>query len=180
MDDWEGRDAAATRGEDPWRDVLASEWGGPDAVTAPGGTAAPAGREPPEAAAMGVPVPRPPGTAADGERRPSAAEVYLEVQRSPAFQEVRGRYRRFVGPATLAFLTWYLGYVVAATAAPGLMSRPVLGAVNVAMVAGLGQFATTFALAWAYARHARVHRDRAALDLRWETQQMTREARVDR
>ncbi|MFF5505763.1 DUF485 domain-containing protein [Streptomyces roseolus] len=107
---------------------------------------------------------------------PGAAGIYLEVQRSPAFQEVRRRYRRFVLPATLAFLLWYLAYVVAATAAPGLMARPVAGAVNVAMVAGLGQFLTTFLLTWAYARHARLRRDRAALELRWDTQEMTRGA----
>ncbi|MFC9796496.1 DUF485 domain-containing protein [Streptomyces sp. NPDC057695] len=123
------------------------------------------------------------GAAGDGladavprQRVPSAAEIYLEVQRSPAFQEVRSRYRRFVFPAALAFLLWYLAYVVAATAAPGLMARPVAGAVNVAMVAGLGQFLTTFLLTWAYARHARLRRDRAALDLRWDTQEMTRGA----
>ncbi len=107
---------------------------------------------------------------------PGTAGVYLEVQRSPAFQEVRRRYRRFAFPATLAFLLWYLAYVVAATAAPGLMARPVAGAVNVAMVAGLGQFLTTFLLTWAYARHARLRRDRAALELRWDTQEMTRGA----
>ncbi|MFJ5711894.1 MULTISPECIES: DUF485 domain-containing protein [unclassified Streptomyces] len=107
---------------------------------------------------------------------PGAAGIYLEVQRSPAFQEVRRRYRRFAFPATLAFLVWYLAYVVAATAAPGLMARPVAGAVNVAMIAGLGQFLTTFLLTWAYARHARLRRDRAALELRWDTQEMTRGA----
>jgi uncharacterized membrane protein (DUF485 family) len=89
------------------------------------------------------------------------------VQRSAAFQEVRSRYRRFVVPAVLAFLAWYLAYVVAAITAPGLMARPVAGAVNAAMVAGLAQFLTTFMLTWAYARHARLRRDRAALDLRW-------------
>ncbi|MFE2558224.1 DUF485 domain-containing protein [Streptomyces sp. NPDC059352] len=115
-------------------------------------------------------------TAVPRQRDPGAAEIYLEVQRSPAFQEVRRRYRRFVFPATLAFLLWYLAYVVAATAAPGLMARPVAGAVNVAMVAGLGQFLTTFLLTWAYARHARLRRDRAALELRWDTQEMTRGA----
>ncbi|MCX5393670.1 DUF485 domain-containing protein [Streptomyces sp. NPDC006482] len=113
-------------------------------------------------------------TAVPRQRVPGAAEIYLEVQRSPAFQEVRRRYRRFVLPATLAFLLWYLAYVVAATAAPGLMARPVAGAVNVAMVAGLGQFVSTFLLTWAYARHARLRRDRAALELRWDTQEMTR------
>ncbi|MFJ9622395.1 DUF485 domain-containing protein [Streptomyces sp. NPDC101181] len=112
--------------------------------------------------------------AAEPDQTPGAAEIYLEVHRSPAFREVRRRYRRFVVPAALAFLLWYLAYVVAATTAPGLMARPVAGAVNVAMVAGLGQFLSTFLLTWAYARHARLRRDRAALDLRWETQEMTR------
>ncbi|ROQ34828.1 uncharacterized membrane protein (DUF485 family) [Streptomyces sp. PanSC19] len=153
VDRQEGRDATAMAVDDPWYDATASGWGGEATAGAPGD-----GR--PGA------VPR--------QRVHSAAEIYLEVQRSPAFQEVRGRYRRFVFPATLAFLLWYLAYVVAATVAPGLMARPVAGAVNVAMVAGLGQFLTTFLLTWAYARHARLRRDRAALELRWDTQEMTR------
>lgn len=107
----------------------------------------------------------------------SAAEIYREVRAGAAFQEVRGRYRRFVVPACALFLTWYLAYVVAATTAPTLMARPVFGPVNVALLAGLGQFASTFVLTWAYARHARLRRDRLALDLRWETQQLTRGAR---
>jgi uncharacterized membrane protein (DUF485 family) len=82
-----------------------------------------------------------------------------------------------VVPAVAGFLTWYVGYVVTATTAPGLMARPVAGAVNVAMLAGLGQFLTTFLLAWAYARHARLRRDRAALELRWNTQELARGAR---
>ncbi|WP_328947052.1 DUF485 domain-containing protein [Streptomyces sp. NBC_00250] len=139
--------------DDPWNDATAS---GRDERTGAGG---------PGDGRPGA-VPR--------QRVHSAAEIYLEVQRSPAFQEVRSRYRRFVFPAALAFLLWYLAYVVAATAAPGLMARPVAGVVNVAMVAGLGQFLTTFLLTWAYARHARLRRDRAALELRWDTQEMTR------
>ncbi|MFF3733523.1 DUF485 domain-containing protein [Streptomyces sp. NPDC002476] len=142
--------------DDPWYDTLAPGWGESDGA----GRLAPAG----------PPVP------AASHRGNSAAEIYLEVQRSRAFQEVRRRYRRFVLPATLAFLTWYLAYVVVAISEPGLMSRPVAGAVNVAMVAGLGQFLTTFLLTWAYARHARLRRDRAALELRWKTQEMTRKA----
>lgn len=106
-------------------------------------------------------------------------DVYLEVQRSAAFQEVRSRYRRFVVPAVAGFFLWYVAYVVAATSAPALMARPVAGAVNVAMVAGLGQFLTTFLLTWAYARHARLRRDRAALELRWDTQELTRGVRGD-
>ncbi|OKK22789.1 hypothetical protein AMK16_06970 [Streptomyces sp. CB00455] len=138
MDKHDGRDAGTIRLDDPWYDALAVGWG--------------------EGGAEETSPPRP---------APGASDIYLEVQRSAAFQEVRSRYRRFVVPATAGFFLWYVAYVVAATTAPGLMARPVAGAVNVAMLAGLGQFLSTFLLTWAYARHARLRRDRAALDLRW-------------
>ncbi|MDI3418792.1 DUF485 domain-containing protein [Streptomyces luteolus] len=165
MDKHEDRDAGKVRlsdpGEldDPWQDALASGWGELESAGAPA-----------------APVPQARGAAQDGPGTPteSAADIYLEVQRSPAFQEVRRRYRRFVVPACVAFFVWYVAYVVAATAAPELMARPVAGSVNVAMVAGLGQFLSTFLLTWAYARHARLRRDRLALELRWETQELTR------
>ncbi|MFF9105847.1 DUF485 domain-containing protein [Streptomyces rubrogriseus] len=147
------------RYDDPWYDALASGWGE---------SAGPASPEPT------VPPMRRKATA---EPPRAAADVYLEVQRSEAFQEVRSRYRRFVVPAVAGFFLWYVAYVVAATSAPALMARPVAGAVNVAMVAGLGQFLTTFLLTWAYARHARLRRDRAALELRWDTQELTRGVR---
>ncbi|TSB30076.1 DUF485 domain-containing protein [Streptomyces benahoarensis] len=99
-------------------------------------------------------------------------EVYCTVQGSAAFQEVRRRYRGFVIPATVLFLGWYLAYVITAPVAPHLMACPVVGALNVALLAGLGQFLTTFLLAWVYARHARIHRGAAALEIRWETQEL--------
>ncbi|WNI18415.1 DUF485 domain-containing protein [Actinacidiphila sp. ITFR-21] len=104
--------------------------------------------------------------------------VYLEVQHSEDFQHVRDRYRRFVFPAVAGFVGWYLLYVVAATTAPGLMGYRLAGELNVALAAGLAQFASTFLLTWAYARHARVHRDRAALDLRWTLATRTGQERV--
>ncbi|WP_217246347.1 DUF485 domain-containing protein [Streptomyces sp. AC602_WCS936] len=148
--------------DDPWYDALASGWGESAGAGAPEPVAVPPMRA--------EPAPAPPRDAAD---------VYLEVQRSAAFQEVRSRYRRFVVPAVAAFFAWYIAYVVTATTAPELMARPVAGAVNVAMLAGLGQFLTTFLLTWAYARHARLRRDRAALELRWDTQELTRGVRGD-
>ncbi|MEU6509676.1 DUF485 domain-containing protein [Streptomyces sp. NPDC046942] len=153
-----GKSSRDTAHEDPWYDALASGWGELDGA----GMSAPV-----------VPSPR------DDRSGPGvrARDVYVEVQRSAAFQEVRSRYRRFVVPGVVVFLVWYIGYVVAATAAPELMARPVAGALNVGMLAGLGQFLTTFLLTWAYARHARLRRDRAALELRWDTQELTREVR---
>ncbi|MET9362390.1 DUF485 domain-containing protein [Streptomyces sp. NPDC006632] len=146
MEKQEGRDLAAARIDDPWHDALASGWDERDG-----------------AVAASVPAQQRAGE----DERLSPSEIYLEVHRSAAFQEVRRRYRRFVVPASLAFFAWYLAYVITAVGAPGLMARPVAGAVNVAMIAGLAQFLTTFLLTWAYARHARLRRDRAALELRW-------------
>ncbi|MEU3146411.1 MULTISPECIES: DUF485 domain-containing protein [unclassified Streptomyces] len=147
---------------DPWYDALASGWGeGAGAVTA----------------VQAPPAPAQAAVAPDARGREgavAAADAYLQVQRSAAFQEVRSRYRRFVVPAVIAFCAWYVAYVVTATTAPDLMARPVAGAVNVGMLAGLGQFLTTFLLTWAYARHARLRRDRAALELRWDTQELAR------
>ncbi|MFD6875417.1 MULTISPECIES: DUF485 domain-containing protein [unclassified Streptomyces] len=155
MDKHDGRDAGTIRLDDPWYDALAVGWGEVEETVPP--------REVP-----------------GGRPAPGASDIYLEVQRSAAFQEVRSRYRRFVVPATVGFFLWYVAYVIAATMAPDLMARPVAGAVNVALVAGLGQFLSTFLLTWAYARHARLRRDRAALDLRWTVFEQERDQERNR
>jgi uncharacterized membrane protein (DUF485 family) len=111
---------------------------------------------------------------ADAVVEADAAAVYRAVQESEAFQEIRRGYRGFVLPATGAFLGWYLLYLVAQAAAPGLMARRPVGPLNVAWILGLGQFASTFLLTWLYARNARTRRDRAALELRWDTQDQLR------
>ncbi|WP_405006430.1 DUF485 domain-containing protein [Kitasatospora purpeofusca] len=104
----------------------------------------------------------------------ASTEVYRSVQNSLAFQRIRHSYRSFVFPVSGVFLAWYLLYVAAQAAAPGLMRTPVAGPVNVAWLLGLLQFATTFLLTWLYARNARTQRDRAALSLRWDTQDQLR------
>ena len=45
-------------------------------------------------------------------------------------------------------------YVVCSNWAPGLMNTYLVGNINVALVFGLLQFASTFLIAWLYARHA--------------------------
>ena len=101
-------------------------------------------------------------------------EVYRSVQNSDAFQEIRRGYRSFVFPASAGFLAWYLLFVVAQAFAPELMRQQVAGPLNLAWLLGLGQFASTFVLTWLYARNARTKRDRAALELRWDTQDQLR------
>ncbi|MCC9309235.1 DUF485 domain-containing protein [Kitasatospora sp. RB6PN24] len=119
-------------------------------------------------------VPGSPGGPDDPEHDPVAAEVYREVQQSQAFQEIRRSHRRFVFPATAAFVCWYLFYVTVLAAAPGLMRTQLVGPISVAWLLGLLQFASTFMITWLYARNARTKRDRAALGLRWDTQDQLR------
>jgi uncharacterized membrane protein (DUF485 family) len=88
-----------------------------------------------------------------------------EIASAPAFAELRHRYRRFVFPATMAFLSWYLLYVAMSNWAGDFMNTRLIGNINVALVFGLLQFATTFALAWLYGRYATAHLDPLARKL---------------
>jgi uncharacterized membrane protein (DUF485 family) len=95
--------------------------------------------------------------------------VYDELHASPEFSELRRRYRRFVFPATIAFLAWYLLYVVLSNWAHDFMSTQVVGHINVALVFGLLQFLTTFLIAWFYASYMARSVDPIAreLEARW-------------
>jgi uncharacterized membrane protein (DUF485 family) len=81
-------------------------------------------------------------------------QVYQSIAKSDDFRELRKRYRNFAFPWTIAFMAWYLLYVVCANWAPGFMSAKVLGNINVALVFGLLQFVSTFVIAYLYSRHA--------------------------
>ena len=56
-------------------------------------------------------------------------------------------------PWTVAFMVWYLLYVVMSNWATGFMNTQVVGNINIALVFGLLQFASTFFIAWLYGRH---------------------------
>ena len=81
-------------------------------------------------------------------------EIYEQLHSSDDFQELRRRFRAFVIPWTLAFLSWYMLYVFCSMWAPDFMSEQIVGNVNVALVFGILQFVSTFAIAWLYSRHA--------------------------
>ena len=92
-------------------------------------------------------------------------EVYENLHATPEFGELRRRYRRFAIPYTIAFLVWYLLYVVMSNWAEDFMNLKLIGNINVALVFGLLQFASTFGIAWLYARHANKEFDPIAEDL---------------
>lgn len=81
-------------------------------------------------------------------------QAYERIHATDDFQELRRRYRGFAFPATVAFMVWYLLFVVSANWLPSFMKTPLVGNVNVAFMFGILQFASTFLIAWLYARHA--------------------------
>jgi len=91
-------------------------------------------------------------TSTEPDRARRHDPVYDRLHESADFVELRKRYRGFVIPATVAFLSWYLLYVVMSNWATGFMDTKVVGNINIALVFGLLQFATTFLLAWLYSR----------------------------
>ncbi|MET7329088.1 DUF485 domain-containing protein [Nonomuraea sp. NPDC005650] len=102
------------------------------------------------------------------------ASVYEEVQESSEFQDLKRRFRAWTFPMTVAFLAWYLLYVVLSGWARDFMGIKLLGEINVGLVFGLLQFVSTFLIAWAYARHAEKKLDPIADKLRHEVEEKTK------
>ena len=93
------------------------------------------------------------------ERGRITPEAYSRMDADPRFVDLRRRFRNFVFPMTVAFLTWYLLYVVLSAFGRSFMDTKVVGHLNVAFFFGLSQFVTTFLIAWWYSRHAATQLD---------------------
>lgn len=91
---------------------------------------------------------------------------FAAAQQGEDFTELRKTHRSFVFPMTVAFLTWYLLYVILAVYAPEFMSTRVIGNVNLGILLGLLQFATTFGITALYVSFANRKLDPLALKLR--------------
>jgi uncharacterized membrane protein (DUF485 family) len=98
------------------------------------------------------------------------SSVYERIQGEERFQELRRRYRSWAFPMTVAFLAWYLLYVVLSAYARDFMGTKVIGEINVALIFGLLQFVSTFLITWAYARHARTKLDPLSAEIRDEVE----------
>lgn len=85
---------------------------------------------------------------------PPVDDRYIAVQQSPEFAELRRKFRGFVFPVTAFFLAWYFLYVLLSIYAPDFMGTKVFGNINIGILMGLGQFVTTFAITFWYARWA--------------------------
>src|SRR5215207_9732711 len=81
-------------------------------------------------------------------------DAYSRMDADPRFVELRRRFRNFVFPMTVAFLAWYLLYVLLSAFGRGFMDAKVVGNLNVAFFFGILQFVSTFGIAWLYSRYA--------------------------
>jgi uncharacterized membrane protein (DUF485 family) len=93
----------------------------------------------------------------EGSTRQRDAEQDIDwraIEESPEFQELVRKQRRFVIPATIFFLTWYLGFVVLCGYAPDFMGESLYQGFTVGYALALSQFVMTWALGWLYLRKA--------------------------
>ena len=79
---------------------------------------------------------------------------------------MRKRFRAFAFPATVAFLAWYLLFVLMSAYATDFMSTKVFGNINVGLIFGLLQFVSTFTITALYVRHCNNTTDPIADKLR--------------
>nr|WP_322097350.1 DUF485 domain-containing protein [Nakamurella alba] len=93
---------------------------------------------------------------------------FEHLQATPEFARLRRALRRFVFPMTVAFLAWYLLYVLLTAYARDFVSTKVFGSVNVGFLLGWGQFVTTFGIAILYSRYADRKLDPQAEQIREE------------
>jgi uncharacterized membrane protein (DUF485 family) len=76
------------------------------------------------------------------------------AEQTPEFQRLVHERRRFVVPATVFYLAWYLGFVALCGYAPDFMGERVYQGLTVGYCLALSQFVMVGLLAWLYLRRA--------------------------
>ncbi|MCW2287219.1 uncharacterized membrane protein (DUF485 family) [Leucobacter luti] len=109
----------------------------------------------------------PPDVDDGAEPRSDTPIDYVAFQAHPEFQEFKHRFRRFVFPIAIAFIVWFLAFVLLAAYNHGFMATPFLG-MNVGLWLGLAQFVTTFGITMWYVSFAKKRLDPASTALRAE------------
>ena len=110
----------------------------------------------------------PPGNG--GEDEPIKDSAYVAMHADPRFVELKRRLYRFIFPMSIAFMAWYLLYVLMSAFGRDVMGVDLLGNVNVALIFGILQFISTFGIAVSYTMYANRNFDSRAAELRNELQ----------
>ena len=102
------------------------------------------------------------------------------VSRDPEMVELEHRHTRFVWPATIFFLVYYMALNVLAGTSPDLMGKKLFGEFTFGYLFALSQFVMAFVVAWVYSRWAASRMDPLASDLREKLRyQQIKEKEVD-
>ena len=72
----------------------------------------------------------------------------------PEFRALLRAKKRFIVPATVAFIVYYFALPVLVGYAPAFMATPVIGPVNIAYLFALSQFFVAWLIAFLYVRAA--------------------------
>lgn len=80
---------------------------------------------------------------------------YVVISQDARFIVLRRKAGRVTFLVTALLIVWYFLYVIASAFARDLMRHRLAGNVNVALVFGVLQFASTFFLAWRYSHYSR-------------------------
>jgi uncharacterized membrane protein (DUF485 family) len=76
------------------------------------------------------------------------------IERSPEFQELVRRRRRFVIPCTVFFLSWYMGFILLTAYAPDFMGERIYQGLTVGYCLALTQFVMVLVLGIWYLRRS--------------------------
>jgi uncharacterized membrane protein (DUF485 family) len=105
-------------------------------------------------------------------RHRASPTPWHELAAAPEFRGLLRSRRRFVIPATIFFIAYYLALPISIGWLPSTMSRPVLGPLTLAYCFALSQFAMAWILLALYLRRARRFDLRAAQIRRQETHEL--------
>jgi uncharacterized membrane protein (DUF485 family) len=105
-------------------------------------------------------------------RHPATPTRWETLAAEPEFRALLRSRRRFVVPATIFFIVYYLALPISVGLFPGAMGRPALGPLTFAYCFALSQFAMAWILLAVYLRLARSFDVRAARIRRRETQEL--------
>ena len=122
---------------------------------------------------------QPPDTNGGGDE-PNRDSAYVAMHSDPRFVQLKRNLFAFIVPASLAFMAWYVLYVLMSAFGRDVMGTVLFGNVNVALVFGALQFVSTFGIAVLYTRYARKRLDTAAIALRDELQDGTEDKEAGR
>lgn len=111
--------------------------------------------------------PAPPAEPGENSSREQLSEeAVIAMHSDPRFQYLKKSLYSFIFPMSVAFMAWYVTYVLMTTFARDLMSTQVFGNVNIALLFGMLQFVTTFGIAILYSSYSRKRLDMAAATVR--------------